>query len=214
MSSLTEASSVGPSREPPLERWLFILLLALLIMPSLFFVVRSYSQVGDVLATINTPLTLQTEALLDSSREMTSSERASLVLEHDVITHRHQRATAFIATRTWMRFMSLMFGSLLVMIGCAFVLGRVSSPDYQAEASASSLKASLKSSSPGLFLIAAGIILVAIPNLSAQRIETDDTASYFVSTFSSSQTGGAGTPRLSQAKLDEIKKNAGLEVLP
>lgn len=104
---------------------------------------------------------------------------ARVTLEHDVMSYRHQRTTAFLATRTWMRFMSLMFGAILVVIGGGFVLGRIPAPSFSGQFSFKDVGASVATSSPGLVLVMCGIILISIPNLSNQRIDTDDTSSYF-----------------------------------
>jgi len=61
---------------------------------------------------------------------------------------------------------------------------------------AGSIKISLAASSPGLFLILFGCILIAIPNLSAQTISTRDAASFF---------GGLTAPTTSPFDLLEAK---------
>lgn len=105
-------------------------------------------------------------------------ERATIALEHDVMLLRKQRSATLLATRTWMRFMSLIFGAILVVIGSAFILGRVTATPTDGQFSLADLSLNLSSSSPGIFLTAFGAILISIPNLSQQRIETNDTSTY------------------------------------
>lgn len=181
MSMETENDSHGLN-----SKVVFFLLLAILALPTLFFVAKSYAQLNTILEEIKKPIALKapmllsqdTQALIRTDRAQFDS-LARVTLEHDIMTYRHQRTTAFLATRTWIRFMSLMFGAILVVIGGGFVLGRISAPSFSGQFSFKDAGASVATSSPGLVLVICGIILISIPNLSAQRIETDDTSSYF-----------------------------------
>jgi len=163
-------------------KYVFFVLLGILLFPSLFFVAKSYTQLNTIMSTLNSPLNLNTPTLLMSNLNSTDlvdyKIQVQASLEHDVMVYRHQRATAFLATRTWMRFMSLIFGSILVVIGSAFVLGKISAPSFTGELSYKEVGASVATSSPGLILVLCGMFLIAIPNLSSQRINVDDTSSY------------------------------------
>ncbi len=164
------------------EKIVFFVLLGILLIPSVFFIAQSYFQLNNVLLNINQTIKLNTSSILTGPAVgkdhniLTILSRVSL--EHDVMMIRHQRATAFLATRTWMRFMSLNFGAILVVIGSGFVLGKISSPEFKGEFTYEKIGASIATSSPGLVLVFCGMVLIAIPNLSSQRIDTDDTSSY------------------------------------
>ena len=77
-----------------------------------------------------------------------------------------------------MRFMSLIFGSVLVVIGSAFVLARINVPKTDGELKLQDISVSLRSGSAGLFLVAMGVVLISIPNLAKQSIIVDDTSTY------------------------------------
>ncbi len=163
-------------------KFVFFVLLAILLIPSMYFIVQSYFQLSSILISINETPKLKTLSLLTEKGEVVNqsiySIKSRVSLEHDVMVYRHQRTTAFLATRTWMRFMSLIFGAILVVIGSGFVLGRITSPAFTGELSFKELGASVATSSPGLLLVICGLVLIAIPNLSNQRIETNDSSSY------------------------------------
>lgn len=207
MSEGRPVVTAGAAKRHRFERRLFSTLLAVLLLPSAFFIGVSYVQLNQVLVTINKPMESKAAELLASTAADGKIDIAAVFLERDVMAYRHQRTTALLATRTWMRFMSLIFGALLVVIGCSFVLGRVSGPVYEGEVSVSEVSGNLKSSSPGLFLIAAGIVLVAIPNLSTQMIQTDDASSYFTPAIGGDR--GAGSP--TQSEVDQVMIKYGLK---
>jgi len=171
-----ESKTFGKLSEP------FWILLAVLLLPSSFFVYESYMQLGTILDDIGQQVESETREFLQNSNSAVSVTffrmRTRVTLEQDVMKLRHKRTTAYLATRTWMRFMSLMFGAILIVIGCAFVLGRIRGPAFKGEGKLGTLRASVVSSSPGLILVFFGAALVSVPNLSTQRIITDDTATY------------------------------------
>ncbi|NKB32627.1 MAG: hypothetical protein GKR91_05965 [Pseudomonadales bacterium] len=164
------------------NRLIFWLLFALLMLPSTFFVLTSYQQLNSVLESVNEPISLSIEESDYLADLTTENIEASLLyrLESDVMRYRHQRTVAFISTRTWMRFMSFIFGTILVMLGAGYILGKVTGPVFSAEGEASNIRMAWSTSSPGIVLVVCGVILILIliPNFSNQRIETDDSPSY------------------------------------
>ena len=194
-------------------RLIFVILLIILVFPSLFFLVQSYWQLGTILTNINTPVASETRLILQDSGKSGGDPaaefaKARVALERDVMSHRHHRASTVLATRTWIYFMSLMFGAILVVIGAAFVLGRITVPASQGEFKFRELGASLTSSSPRLFLIAFGCVLVALPVLAQRTITIDDTSTYIEKTAAN----GFGAPATSlirpQSVIDEIVEKA------
>lgn len=157
---------------------IFFILLLILLIPSGFFIKMSYSQLNEILININQTPKLEVPKLFLKG----DFEIHKVALEHDVMSYRHQRAKVLLATRTWMRFMSLIFGAILIVIGSGFILGRITGPNFKANVSFQELGASVVSSSPGLFLVFFGIILMAIPNVSTQTITTVDKSTYIQGT--------------------------------
>ena len=160
----------------------FLLLLAILVIPSGYFVYKSYDQLDDILVQISDrPLQTNqdpTEYLEQLSDGLDTNARPMIFLEVLAMANREGRAAAGLATRTWMRFMSLIFGVILIAIGAAFVLGHITTVPSKASVGFSDFRISIASSSPGLFLVAFGIVLIAIPNLSSQVISVSDASIY------------------------------------
>ena len=118
------------------------------------------------------------DSLEDEAARLAFLAKARVALERDIVVYRHQRTSAAHATRTWMRFMSLIFGTMLVVNGSVFILGRVNAARTDGKIQWQDITVSVASSSPGIILAALGCVLIAIPNLPNQRIEIDDTSTY------------------------------------
>lgn len=158
----------------------FLLLFTVVAAPSAFFLWASYDQLGAILEHIGAPSDSPLpDAFTDPDVPPAAiGTHAAVFLEYQVMKARQHRASTLLATRTWMRFMSLIFGSVLVVIGAAFVLGRITTSAAKGEFSLGGAKAALTSTSPGLFMTGLGALLIAIPNVSAQEIRVADGAVY------------------------------------
>ena len=165
---------------------------AVIIVPSISFIYLSYGNLQDIQKSIRDTQDLpnfHTARLIsaNSNFEITPINtikyfeiQTRAMLELDVMSLRHNQVSAALRTRTWMRFMSLMCGSILVVIGSVFILGNVSSKNASTgEFIFGAIKGSLKTWSPGLLILAIGAILVVVPNFASQKIESNDTSSFF-----------------------------------
>ncbi len=74
--------------------------------------------------------------------------------------------------------MSLTFGAILIVIGGAFVLGRISAPRTKMDIETGQLRVFLASSSPGLVMVLFGCGLVIAPIATKQVIWTHEGSSY------------------------------------
>ena len=194
---------------------LFWVMFAVVILPFLAFLVTSYLQLYSTLSDINTVLDAQVQVVLDDDKLFTddstlstSLAKARVALERDVVLLRDERASAALATRTWMRFMSLIFGTSLVVTGAVFVLGRVATPRTDSSLQWSDAKLELASRSPGIFLVFFGCCLIAIPNLSTQTIGVDDTSTYIQRSahVATIQEPTLADVQLSSEELEELKR--------
>ena len=176
-----------------ISSWIvFWIVFGVIIVPSIFFIILSFVNLQDIQKSIRDTQDLpnfHTARLIsaNSNFEITPINtikyfeiQTRAMLELDVMSLRHNQVSAALRTRTWMRFMSLMCGSILVVIGSVFILGNVSSKNASTgEFIFGAIKGSLKTWSPGLLIIAIGAILVAVPNFASQKIESNDTSSFF-----------------------------------
>jgi hypothetical protein len=157
----------------------FLVIVLILLIPSGFFTLKSFNQLEDVLGIIETPVSAVAVPIIekDEDPEVWKS-RVLAELEKHVIGQRHAQVRAMLATRTWLRFMSLIFGAIMVVIGASFAIARVSGQLSTAEAGTGDWKIAFSTSSPGLMLAFLGAILIVVPNVSKQRIEFSDQAVY------------------------------------
>lgn len=193
----------------------FAVLFLMLSVLAGYFVWKSGDDLGTILAEVRKTPALITKTVLQSEERSLAPQaekelRFAVALEQDVIALRNQRSVALLATRTWMRFLSLLSGTILCVVGAAFVLGRVNAPASSGEVEVlGQIKMAFVSSSPGLVLAFLGTILIALPNLAGQMIEVSDKAAYFVF-----EGGGAASspvsseaPGLAEAWKDYQKAN-------
>ncbi|PCI88250.1 MAG: hypothetical protein COB24_03935 [Hyphomicrobiales bacterium] len=133
----------------------------------------------------------QTSKIIDILLEKDNSHSFAIyaALEADTISARHSRVASLLATRTWLRFMSSMFGAILIVIGATFVLGKISDKGNKIDVNGGGIKAVLDTSSPGLILAFIGAILMSWPLAAGQEITTKDRASFGYFVISESSPG-------------------------
>ena len=200
------------------SRSLFWVMFTVVILPFVLFLASSYWQLYSVLDAIDTDIKSKTLIILndesnfrEEATRLLSLDKARVALEHDTMLHRHERSTAALSTRTWMRFMSLIFGAILVVSGAIFVLGRVTAPRTDGEFQWRHFKMAMASGSPGLFLVFFGCILIAVPNLSSQSIKLDTSPTYIgkdqeIVILKSLNDSESETFSLTEEQLEELMK--------
>lgn len=165
----------------------FWLMFGVLVYPSSYFIFNSFEKLDAVINLIEKQEKLAVDHLLsmppDELKDFTNGHSmAAVALERDTIMFRQQRTAAALITRTWLRFMSLIFGCITVVIGSVFVLGKVTSKDpIKGEAGFGDLKGSIATSSPGLLLVLIGACLITIPHFTHQPITSMDGANFVFS---------------------------------
>jgi hypothetical protein len=100
------------------------------------------------------------------------------VLEKSALEQRFAMQSMVVQGRLWTRVMGFLTGMILCFSGSVFVLGKMREPPIQASAEGSGLKASLSTSSPGVFLAFAGALLIALALYVPTSVESSDVAVY------------------------------------
>jgi hypothetical protein len=182
----------------------FLILLAILIVPAAVVVWFALVQFNATLNDLTSPPEMASESLLvplEADPEL--AYRAAL--EHDTIVQRHARVAGMLASKAWIQFLTLILGAVLVFIGGAFVLGRITTAKSTAEINFEKIGASFASNSPGLVLCFLGVILIAIPNFAKRKVTFNDAAVYL----------GAGYGRVKHGDLDidEARRAAVIEAI-
>ena len=170
------------------QRYVFAMVFVMMLLPYGWFLADSFRRLEGILTTINHPPQTTAQSLLADPRllqlDATHVDALSrTALERDTILLRNHRANVSLSTRTWLRFMSVIFGAILVLIGSAFVLGRVSMERLESEAKSERWSIALKTSSPGLLLALMGCALIVLPNFARQDINISDSGAYLGLTY-------------------------------
>jgi len=151
------------------------------LIPSSWFVATSYIGLQDILAKLHAT---QSSQAIEYYKENRTDKASDLMirahLEYDSLWNRQGRTISFLATRTWLRFMSSAFGAILIFVGSIYLLCRIEASSSDMNADYGGFKFSVVSSSPGIIMLIVGATLMAIPNIVDQPIETIDGASYLL----------------------------------
>ena len=192
----------------------------LTFIATIAYTLTTLQRVQDAVATRPNLSTLPLLSVTSTSEEE-RLQRLKASLEIDFAMMRHQRAMTALYVRTWIKFLGLIFGSLMVLVGCAFVLARIREPLSTSSEPALSVtkgdaSATLRTAYPGVVLAAIGAILVAIPNLSTQLLSTGDSALFLTSPVAvrieaADEDSAAST---GQQRLTDKKPPAGMTIVP
>jgi len=146
----------------------------------LFFGYAGYTDTQKIVDKIYAQQSQATHALLDrgSTTETVDALSVYAALEIDTITARNNRAASLLTTRTWIRFFTTMSATILIVLGAAFVLGRITTDAARLEADAGSFKGTLATTSPGLVLVVIGGGLLTLVLSTQQELRTRDGASF------------------------------------
>jgi hypothetical protein len=171
------------------QKYVFAIIFVTMMLPYLWFLADSFRRMESILGTIGRPPSSEAQQILSDSKFLALDPArldaiSRTALERDTMLLRNHRANTSLSTRTWLRFMSVIFGAILVLIGSAFVLGRVSMERLESEAKSEKWSIALKTSSPGLLLALMGCALIAIPNFARQDISISDGSAYFGVSYS------------------------------
>ena len=172
-------------------RFIFWVVFFISIIPCGWFIGASYVGLQQILSALNEPIASSDSILTYLSSHAEDPELTPEVirahLEYHTIYNRQSRANSLLSTRTWLRFMSSVFGSVVTFIGAIFVLARI---ETSSDSTISAKNISLRSSSPGILMVGVGAALMISPNFAPQEIETRDGAVYVTSSVISGQMAG------------------------
>ena len=99
------------------------------------------------------------------------------VLEGVALQQRFNVQATVVKGRLWTRFMGFLTGMLLALTGCVFVLGKLrETVSFGGEGQG--FKATLATSSPGVFLAFLGTVIIGIALVVQTTVESSDTAVY------------------------------------
>jgi len=166
------------------ERLLPFMMISLVVMSLLFFIATIW-QFQDLQSRLKSPppdIERVLQQLAKDEKVRSDSEYRDWyvrsVLEHSALTYRYRQNAAMIHARVWTRYMGFLTGMVLALSGCVFILGRLREK-IDASLQNEGMKATLKTSSPGIFLAAVGSLLIALSIYVKVTVETHDQPVYF-----------------------------------
>jgi hypothetical protein len=143
-------------------------------------------------ATLWQLVTLQ-ERIVQQRPEWTSATTAASVrddrlrllgaMEAEAVSRRHHLASSLLTGRVWQLYLGFVTGMILSFVGAVFVLGKLQEPESEAALESRSVKAALRSSSPGVMLAGLGVALMVTTIVTNLRIQVEDRPQYLIETL-------------------------------
>ena len=96
------------------------------------------------------------------------------ILEANVLQRRYHHAGVLLLSRIWTRYLGFVTGTILAMVGAAFILGKLQEASSNLGAEGGLWKVSLTTASPGLVLAALGTILMLATLATSMDLSVND----------------------------------------
>lgn len=169
------------------QRRLIPLMVGMLVCSAIFFAAISIREFERVHAALTPPAAAYSAVLGDfgrlgpdtfEQRLAILDKKTALVVAQDGIARRYQQAHAIILARLWTRFMAFIIGTLMALVGSAFVLGKLREETSTLAGEGGGYSVSLASSSPGILLAGMGTILMLAGLFSYFEVNTTDAPPY------------------------------------
>jgi len=120
-------------------------------------------------------------------------------MEGHVLTRRYHIASVSLLSRVWLRYLAFTIGTMLVLIGATFILGKLREDTTEVKLANSLSSLNLNSASPGIILAILGVFLMTTAALIPQSVDVTDGAIYLTTSnvgnpaMLGESTGGGGT---------------------
>jgi len=101
--------------------------------------------------------------------------RVSVMFEEATLRGQYQAWYALMMVRTWTRFMVLLLAICVSTSGCAFILGKIDAT-VDGSGASGAFKAGIKTNSPGLVLVLAGVLLAWMATSYPVKLEAQQRA--------------------------------------
>lgn len=158
------------------------------VVTAVFFAVVMLVRFASIEATMREPPAIELripwsapgrEPATWHDQQALATAQATFALERELIARRYRQAGAIMSLRLWTRLMGFLTGMILAMVGAAFVLGKLTSPESEIAGGASGATISIKSASPGIVMAVLGTVLIGISLVIPVTADVRDAAVYF-----------------------------------
>ncbi|WP_439695083.1 hypothetical protein ACFGVS_18410 [Mucilaginibacter sp. AW1-7] len=156
-----------------------------IVLLTVFYLVASYLQFNAVTEKIQKPISADLSKITDvytlgkmTNNAITSADKKMMIqatFEAYTVQARQQNLEVLLMSRTWIKYLGFITGMILCVVGCTFILGKLSDKNpTSGTATVSQAQVSIKSNSPGLIMAALGTILIVTSIITHQNIEKTD----------------------------------------
>ncbi len=81
-------------------------------------------------------------------------------MERFIVEKRYHQAGVLLMSGLWLRYLGLVTGMILSLVGASFILGKLREPTQQLEGNFSQISLSISTASPGIILALLGVVLM------------------------------------------------------
>lgn len=126
----------------------------------------------------------------DNFEEKLEARRLEILsgMEAYVIERRYHQASVLLMGRLWVRYLGFLTGMILSLVGASFILGKLRESATEMTGKGSGVDVSLRSTSPGIILVALGVLLMFTTIVDNDYIEVFDKNIYISPIGESSAT--------------------------
>lgn len=169
------------------QRRLVPVMVGMVVAAAIFFALISVREFDRLQETLKPPASEVQRILGDidkikgenfDQQLILADRKIGFVLEQQSIDRRYQQAHAIILGRLWTRFMAFTTGTLMALIGAAFILGKMRESGSEIGAEGTGIRVSVTSASPGIILAVLGTTLIVAALFSYFEVSTTDPPSY------------------------------------
>jgi len=195
------------------------LMAGIIIAFSTFFIVATAYQLINIQSKIEYDDKDDVKVFLEMEKPNSSLEmeqinlKTKTLLETYTIKRRYHQSNMLLISRIWIQYLGFLVGMILAMIGGTFVLGKMKESGSSFDSDISNVgKFSFNSSSPGLFLVFFGVLIIITTLLYHPEITVQDGSLYFDKTYQlntneSSKSDKETAKSYNDKKNDELKNN-------
>jgi len=119
--------------------------------------------------------------------------RGLLHLEYNAVARRYHQANVSLMSRIWTKYLSFVTGMILCVVGAAFILGKLSSPETVLQGKTHAMSFYVASSSPGIILATLGTVLMIVSLFAHRQIEVVDVPVYIPEKFVTSSRASSSS---------------------
>lgn len=169
------------------QRRLIPLMVGIVVLSAIFFAATSIREFERVHATLSPPKAALAPLMASFDRLPAASfeeglaianRKAEIYLETEAMSRRYEQSHAIILARVWTRFMAFTTGTILALIGAAFILGKLRETQTSLSGTGGGAQFALASASPGIVLATLGTILILAAIFSYFEVHTTDVPTY------------------------------------